>query len=197
MDEDDGRQSRAAKQREVAELVQQMLDQELAELPPEDLAKRRGLFEYWEKSFGEKVRQWRRARNWSQDDLAHRLRSRGFDMHQTTVAKIERGTRPLRVAEAAAIAFIFRVPPLAVFMGPPPEKLPWSIRDMHETIEMAESHLAELKEEMESSAKTYIEQQALVFELADVLNRAALEAENRKNQQLAEDEPGKTDATET
>jgi transcriptional regulator with XRE-family HTH domain len=196
MDGEGGRQSRADREREMAELVQQMLDQELAETPPEELAERRRLFEYWEKSFGNKVRQWRRARNWSQDDLAHRLRRHGFDMHQTTVAKIERGSRPLRVAEAAAIAFIFRVPPLAVFMGPPPEKLPWSMQELHETIEEAERVLAEMKEDMESSAKRYIEQQAQVFELANVLNEAALKAETGKSEQPAGDEQGESDASE-
>lgn len=58
-----------------------------------------------------------------------------------------------------------------------------------------ERHLAEMKEDMESSAKLYVEQQALVFELADVLNEAGLSAEKR-NQELAEDERGKNDATE-
>lgn len=36
-------------------------------------------------------------------------------MHQTTVAKIERGARPLRVAEAAALADVFEMPTMAVF----------------------------------------------------------------------------------
>lgn len=120
-DAPDGPTSEADKDRELAELLQQGLEEELAEISPEELAKTRGVYEYWETSFGTKVRQWRQARNWSQEDLADRLRLQGFDMHQTTVAKIERGTRPLRVAEAAAIANIFRVPPLAVFMGRPRE----------------------------------------------------------------------------
>ena len=193
---DGGRQSRADRDRELAELLQQVHDQELAETPPKELAERRRPYEFWEKSFGEKVRQWRRARNWSQDDLAGQLRLQGFDMHQTTVAKIERGTRPLRVAEAAAIANIFRVPPLAVFMGPAPEKLPWSMQQLHETIEMAEQTLADMKESMESSARRYIEQQAHVFELANVLNEAGLSAEKR-NQELVEDERARKDATAT
>jgi transcriptional regulator with XRE-family HTH domain len=173
-----------------------MLDKELAETPPEELAERRRPHEHWETSFGRRVRQWRQARNWSQEDLANRLRRQGFDMHQTTVAKIERGTRPLRVAEAAAIADIFRVPPLAVFMGPPPEKLPWSMQELHETIEIAERNLAEMKKDMESSAKRYVEQQATVFELADILNRAALHAEKRKSEQPAQDDQGQPNAPE-
>jgi transcriptional regulator with XRE-family HTH domain len=187
--------SRAAREQEVAELLQEILDKELAETPSEELAERRRPYEYWEKSFGEKVRQWRRARNWSQEDLANRLRRQGFDMHQTTVAKIERGTRPLRVSEAAAIANIFRVPPIAVFLGPPPEKLPWSMRELHETIETAERMLADMREEMESSARRYVEQQALVFDLANVLNEAALKAETSSKKQEG-DEQGKENATE-
>lgn len=162
-------------------MMQQMLDQELAEETPEDLAARRQPYEFWEQNFGDKVRQWRRERNWSQDELAQRLRRHGFDMHQTTVAKIERGSRPLRVAEAAAIATIFRVPPLAVFMGPPPEKQPWSLQQMHETLAAAEQALEQTKEMMESSAKVYIEQQATVFQIASVINEAALRAEKRTN----------------
>lgn len=124
----DGPRSEADQEGELAELLQQVLDQELTEISPEDLPDMRAVYEYWETSFGTKVRQWRQARNWSQEDLADRLRLQGFDMHQTTVAKIERGTRPLRVAEAAAIANIFRVPPLSVFMGPPPRSFPGPCR---------------------------------------------------------------------
>jgi transcriptional regulator with XRE-family HTH domain len=185
MDENSA-QTDAGKDRKLIELLQRGLNQELAETRPEELAERRRPYEYWEASFGNKVRQWRQARSWSQEDLANKLRGQGFDMHQTTVAKIERGTRPLRVAEAAAIANIFRVPPLAVFMGPPPEQLPWSMQQLHDIIDTHEQILAEMKEQMESSAMRYIEQQALVFELANLLNKAALNAENRSD----DEEPG-------
>ncbi|NTY59096.1 helix-turn-helix domain-containing protein [Mycolicibacterium sphagni] len=80
-----------------------------------ELALTRQRHESWEKRFGELVRQWRQERNWSQDDVALFLRDQGFEMHQTTVAKIERGARPLRVAEAAALADLFEMPPMAVF----------------------------------------------------------------------------------
>ncbi len=186
----------ADSERKTAERLQHLLDQELSETPPEELAERRRPYESWETSFGQKVRQRRQARNWSQDDLANQLRRQGFDMHQTTVAKIERGTRPLRVAEAAAIANIFRVPPLAVFMGPPPEKLPWSMQQLHEYIESNEQLLAEMKEQMEASAKKYIEQQARVFELADLFNKAALNAENRNDEEPPRDVQGGPSATE-
>jgi len=101
----------------------QQLVRELREkLPPEaadtsinELALARQHHESLEKRFGEVVRQWRLERNWSQEDVAERLRHQGFEMHQTTVAKIERGARPLRVAEAAALADVFEMPIMAVF----------------------------------------------------------------------------------
>src|SRR6476661_7860338 len=129
-----------AGERELAEMYQQALTSDL-EPSLEDPAGRRSLYEYWEKNFGEKVRQWRRERNWSQEDVADKLRMQGFDMHQTTVAKIERGTRPLRVAEAAAIAAVFRVPPLAVFLGPPPTQMPWALNKLHDMIASAQNML--------------------------------------------------------
>jgi hypothetical protein len=39
-------------------------------------------------------------------------------MHQTTVAKLEAGKRPLRVAEAVALAQVFGLPLLAMFYMP-------------------------------------------------------------------------------
>jgi hypothetical protein len=107
-------------------------------------------------------------------------------MHQTTVAKIERGTRPLRVAEAAAIATIFRVPPLAIFLGPPPEGMPWSLNELHKTIAAAQNVLNEMKEEMHRSAARYVEQDAFVLSLAQMLNQVALKAETGDHEGVAD-----------
>jgi transcriptional regulator with XRE-family HTH domain len=190
-------------ERELAELYQQALTSELAEDSPESedsvtdaLAQRRSLYEYWEKNFGDKVRQWRRERNWSQEDVADRLRKEGFDMHQTTVAKIERGTRPLRVAEAAAIAAIFRVPPLAVFLGPPPTQMPWALNQLHDMVASAQGMLDEMKAEMSRSAGRYVDQEAHVLALARIVNQTALDAEKRQSGQGATDERGVEDDAE-
>ena len=71
------------------------------------------------------------------------------------------------------------------------------MQELHETVEMAQGLLAEMMEDMESSAKRYIEQQAHVFELADVLNQAGLSAETRHNEEPKRDDEEKQDATET
>ncbi|WP_077042524.1 hypothetical protein [Rhodococcus sp. MTM3W5.2] len=66
--------------------LQELQDQHESEIG-EIRAQTRESFEWWEKSFGVKTRDWRKARGWSQDDLAQRLNELGFEMHQTTVAK--------------------------------------------------------------------------------------------------------------
>lgn len=158
---------------ELAGLWQQMLSAERAEAQPTD---DRELFEYWERAFGEKVRQWRQARNWSQEDLAEELRLIGFEMHQTTVAKLEKGLRPLRVAEAAAIAAVFGLPPLAVFLAPPPEGTPLPLERMQESLRLAQEMLDVQKQQMYESAQRFVAQQAEVFDIARVLQSAALRA---------------------
>jgi transcriptional regulator with XRE-family HTH domain len=196
MSDDEVREELAA-DRELAELLQQGLSRDLEELAADVAAQAqltRKAFEWWEKSFGDKVRQWRRERNWSQEEVADQLRRLGFDMHQTTVAKIERGTRPLRVAEAAAIATIFRVSPLAVFLGPPPTLTPWPLEKLHDTIASAQNMLEEMKNEMHRSAERYVDQETYVLGLARMLNQTALEAEKMQQDKRDAKDEGADDA---
>lgn len=65
---------------------------------------------FWEQMFGVRVKDLRTARGWTQDDLAKRMTSAGYQMHQTTVAKMESGARPTNVGEVAALAAIFGIP---------------------------------------------------------------------------------------
>ncbi|MBU3064093.1 helix-turn-helix domain-containing protein [Nocardia sp. NEAU-G5] len=182
---------RADEIREHAEALQQIRDQEIeeyrrqleAEHEPELQRHRESMreaFEWYERAFGDRTRQWRKARNWSQEDLANRLTDHGFEMHQTTVAKIERGTRPLRVAEAVAIAQIFGVPPLTVFYGAGPEDEPMSASSMRELMESYEESITRAEEQLEDAAKqvAYWARQRAVA--TDALNRAALEADRTR-----------------
>lgn len=68
-----------------------------------------------EKVMCDKFRILREERGWSQKDLAEKVGEYGFDFHQSTIAKIESGSRPLRVAEMYALSHVFRIPPGAVF----------------------------------------------------------------------------------
>lgn len=65
---------------------------------------------YWEEAFGRRVRELRSARGWTQGDLAERMTVAGYQMHQSTVAKLENGSRPTNVGEIAALAAIFGMP---------------------------------------------------------------------------------------
>ena len=57
--------------------------------------------------FGLSVRRWREERGWSMADLNDRLIQEGLaNFHPTTVGRIERGERPVRLIEAKAIAAV-------------------------------------------------------------------------------------------
>ena len=71
-----------------------------------------------ERSMCEKFRQLREDRGWSQTELSEQLAEYGIDMHQTTIAKMESGKRPLRVAEMFGLSHVFKMPPGAVFFMP-------------------------------------------------------------------------------
>ncbi|WP_448002548.1 helix-turn-helix domain-containing protein [Agromyces bauzanensis] len=70
-------------------------------------------------AFARAVRDARLALGLSQDDLGARMAQRGYDFHQTTIAKIERGARRVAVGEAAELADILGIP-LAAVLGRDP-----------------------------------------------------------------------------
>jgi transcriptional regulator with XRE-family HTH domain len=62
------------------------------------------------RTFGESVRKYRQANEWTQDTLARNVTANGINATQTMIAKIERGDRPTSISEAAVIAATFNVP---------------------------------------------------------------------------------------
>ena len=60
-----------------------------------------------EHHFSKALKDQRDGRNLSQDQLAKLLAEKDIHMHWTTIAKIEKGERSVRIDEAAAIADIF------------------------------------------------------------------------------------------
>jgi transcriptional regulator with XRE-family HTH domain len=58
---------------------------------------------------GHNLQRIREARGVSQADLAARLGKLGLPFHQQTILKVEKGQRPLRLAEAQAIATVLGV----------------------------------------------------------------------------------------
>ncbi|MFC7382857.1 helix-turn-helix domain-containing protein [Sphaerisporangium rhizosphaerae] len=60
-----------------------------------------------EESIGRVLRELRKARGLSQEDVAKMMTMAGFSWRQTTVAKTEAAARPIRLDEAGALAFLF------------------------------------------------------------------------------------------
>lgn len=73
------------------------------------------LIELAKMSFGNAVKTFRLANNWTQDDLARNLTAKGVRASQTIVAKIERGDRPTPITEAAVLAAVFGIPIQSLF----------------------------------------------------------------------------------
>ena len=67
-----------------------------------------------EQAVARRIRDLRRAPEWSQADLAARMTSRGWPWYPQTVARIEGGHRHLRIGELADLADIFAVTPSAL-----------------------------------------------------------------------------------
>lgn len=58
-----------------------------------------------EQQFGAQVKDARDARGWSQEALARHLKETlGIELHQTGIARLERGERAIRLNEASALA---------------------------------------------------------------------------------------------
>lgn len=70
-----------------------------------------GVQEQMDSHFGRRVREERKRRDWSQEELAKRLSDKGLPVYASTIAKIESEHKPraVRLAEAAAIADLFDV----------------------------------------------------------------------------------------
>ncbi len=68
----------------------------------------------YERQVAARVREMRRERGWSQATLCRRLCEAGWPMDQTVLSNLERGERPLRLAEVAALAAQFGVSPLSL-----------------------------------------------------------------------------------
>jgi len=143
----------AVENQQYARDLREKLPPEAADISINDIAIRRSAHESWEKRFGEVVRGWRLDRNWSQEEVAEKLRYEGFEMHQTTVAKIERGSRPLRVAEAAAIGAVFDMPVMAVFELSLPNDAPWWSRDSQPTPQREKQEQLERARELADHAR--------------------------------------------
>lgn len=64
-----------------------------------------------ERNFATNMRLRREELGWSQGELSRRMREAGWsNFHQTTVSRIEKHERPIRLSEAGAIARVLEIP---------------------------------------------------------------------------------------
>ncbi|MGE2715138.1 helix-turn-helix transcriptional regulator [Mycolicibacterium litorale] len=140
---------------QLARDMREQLPVEAADLSINELALARQRHESWERRFGEALRDWRGERGWSQEDVAERLRRQGFEMHQTTVAKIERGARPLRIAEAAALVEVFDLPIIAILGIEATADPTFGAYDRRRELEEARKRLDHSRENLHSVAQQH------------------------------------------
>ncbi|MES5378531.1 helix-turn-helix transcriptional regulator [Mycolicibacterium conceptionense] len=118
--------------------------------------RRRRFHEFWEEAFVDHVRELRQQRGWSQQDLSDRLAAEGFSaMSQTVLTKIERGQRPLRVAEASALASALGIPPLSVFYGPAEDDQPEEIQELQKELMRAQKALDAAESKLDDAGFSY------------------------------------------
>lgn len=100
-----------------------------------------------EQALGAKIRELRIERGMSQSDLADAMGKRGFPMHQTTVAKLETGKRPLRLTEAMAAASTFGLPAAALLLATFRAETP-SEADLRTAISESQSKVHDLRRQL-------------------------------------------------
>ncbi|WP_174527616.1 helix-turn-helix domain-containing protein [Micromonospora maritima] len=115
-----------------------------------------------EQTFGGQVREAREARGWSQEALARRLREEiGLELHQTAIARLERGDRTIRFNEVTALARVLNLELGSYFAAP------------QLTDEEFEQLMASLELVNKNSQELHQRQVELEAELADVRERLA------------------------
>ena len=86
----------------------------------------------------------RAERGWSQSEVTRRMAAYGYSWHQTTVGRIERGKRPLRLNELVHLSAMFGVSPIRVIV---PNVTPDRLSDDIKAVEDARSDIIERLQE--------------------------------------------------
>lgn len=87
-----------------------------------------------EPNFAENVRFYREKMGWSQTEFANRLQRAGLEnFHQTTVSRLEKGERPIRLGEARVIAAVLGQPVSDLWASPVESALGALANDMNAT----------------------------------------------------------------
>ena len=103
--------------------------------------------------FGETVRTLRRARGWSQEDLARKMTDAGHPMHQTTLAKLESGIRPTSVDELVALGALLNVNPRDLIRVPSEQGAEREVDEAMLALQEVTAEMEEIDREMEALAR--------------------------------------------
>ncbi|MFT2694340.1 helix-turn-helix domain-containing protein [Clavibacter zhangzhiyongii] len=135
-------------------------------------------FELFEQHVGQQIREQRVAAKMSQAELASEVRALGYNVQQSTVAKIELGSRPIRVAELYIFAEALRVPWIRFMLDYaarvddlPYQELRERGRELrHQQVQIEDEMLSDLRTHSRAYARTQVEIEAIeeqVRKLAD------------------------------
>jgi transcriptional regulator with XRE-family HTH domain len=97
---------------------------------------------------GRALRRLRLSHGWSQEEVAKRMQSYGYDFHQTMIAKIEAAQRPLRVRELADFAALYGVQVNDLIYLPS-----ISLDEIDEEIEDLEAQMLRTRERTDAAAE--------------------------------------------
>lgn len=101
-----------------------------------------------EQRFIASVQRHREDKGWSQGELARRMVAAGWDgFHQTTISRIEKGTRPVRLGESRSLANIFGTTVSQMVMPAEEDKAMWEFGDALANLRSAEKLLRDGVEE--------------------------------------------------
>jgi transcriptional regulator with XRE-family HTH domain len=135
-----------------------------------------------EKRTGANIRDQRIREQISQEQLAQALNSFGFELHQSTIAKIEAGKRPLRLAELFAFADALNVPWMNLIEGgrdidilPNEGMVPLDVWEagLEELVLKREDALRVLVEAVEDQARAYADWDRMILVRVAALANAA------------------------
>lgn len=101
-----------------------------------------------ERLAGQRLRELRTARKWPLHEVASRMKPYGYSWHQTVVAKIETGQRPLRLNEAIALARLFGVDLDDLLFDP---TTPGHTEEIEEQIAELEGRLSQASEQHQAA----------------------------------------------
>jgi transcriptional regulator with XRE-family HTH domain len=139
-----------------------------------------------EEAFGAALREQRQRRNWTQQDLVDRVAELGVSLHQSGIARIEAGTRPVRLHEALTLARVLAVdlqdllPDLAVLVQKDVAVLEAMRHDAADALDHAHARRSVAEADVHRAMQAFEAARAALQSAEMQAGRAAGEVETRR-----------------